>query len=79
VKDGGLKQARACLVPAARRFPKEPIIPFNLSCYACQMSELEEARAWLQQAMQIGGREEIKNMALGDADLEPLWEEIRRL
>ena len=27
----------------------------------------------------IGGKEKIKRMALDDPDLEPLWEELRRL
>src|SRR5512136_1227844 len=44
VRDGGLKQAWEALLPAFEKFPKEPIIAYNLSCYACQMQELEAAR-----------------------------------
>jgi tetratricopeptide (TPR) repeat protein len=66
VSNGGLQQAR------------QPIIPFNLACYSCQMRRLEEARVWLARAAQIGGKEEIKPMALGEPDLEALWEEIRQ-
>jgi len=76
---GGLAQAWEALKPAAEKFPKEPIIPFNLSCYACQMRQLDEARLWLKRALKIGGKERIKRLALADADLEPLWDEIRRL
>jgi tetratricopeptide (TPR) repeat protein len=79
VKDGGLKQAMACLLPAAEKFPKEPIIPFNLSCYACQMGEFEQARVWLELALQIGDKKQIKQLALADPDLTPLWETIRKL
>ncbi len=76
---GGLAQARAALEPAAKKFPQEPVIPYNLSCYACQLQQLEEARAWFQQALQAGKKSELKRMALADPDLEALWEEIRQL
>ena len=76
---GGVAKARAALEPALEKFPKEPVISYNLSCYACQMQDLEVARQWFQRALQIGKKKEIKSMALADPDLEPLWEEIRRL
>lgn len=78
-KDGGLQQAWGALLPAATRFPDEPIICFNLACYACQLGNLDEARGWLKRAMKIGKRDKIKLMALVDEDLEPLWKEIRKL
>ena len=76
---GGVAQARAALEPALEKFPKEPVISYNLSCYACQMQDLEVARQWFQRALQVGKKKEIKTMALADPDLEPLWDEIRRL
>jgi len=79
VPEGGLQKAWDALLPAFEKFPKEPIIPFNLACYACQMRQLDTARDWLKRAMAIGGEEEIRRMALNDADLEPLWGEIRQL
>ncbi len=78
-RDGGLEKAWEALLPAFEKFPTEAIIPFNLSCYACQMRQLDVAREWLRRAVQIGGKEAIKRMALKDADLEPLWAEIREL
>jgi len=77
VPDGGLPRAWAALLPAAEKFPDEPVVPFNLACYACQMRQLDAARQWLQRAMQAGGREAIRKMALADDDLQPLWKEIR--
>jgi Flp pilus assembly protein TadD len=77
--DGGLQKAWDALVPAAKKFPKEPVIAFNLACYACQLGQLDEARAWLDRAMKTGGRDKIKLMALLDEDLKPLWQEIRKL
>jgi len=76
---GGLEQAWKLLLPAAEKFPKVSIIPFNLACYACQMKRLDEARDWLNRAFQAGKKSEIKAMALKDEDLRPLWGEIQRM
>jgi len=65
------------LLPAAETFPGEPTIPYNLSCYACQLQRLAEARTWLRRAFQLGDKDKLKAMALADPDLQPLWEEIR--
>ena len=78
-KGGGLQKAWGALLPAATKFPDEPIICFNLACYACQLGNLDEARGWLKRALKIGERDRIKLMALVDEDLEPLWKEIRKL
>jgi len=77
--EGSLAQARAALEPALEKFPEEPVISYNLSCYACQMRDLDVARQWFQRALKVGKKKEIKTMALADPDLEPLWEEIRHL
>lgn len=79
VADGGLAQAQEALKPAAGKFPKEPVIPFNLACYACQLGQLDEARGWVKRAMKAGGQEPIKLMALADEDLQPLWPELAGL
>jgi predicted Zn-dependent protease len=79
VADGGIQKAWEALLPAFAKFPKELTIPFNLSCYACQLRQLDVARDWLNRAVAVGGKEKIKQMALDDTDLEPLWPEIRRL
>jgi tetratricopeptide (TPR) repeat protein len=79
VPEGGLKPAWDALLPASDKFPKEPIIPYNLSCYACQMQLLEDARIWFKRAVDAGGKEKIKKMALADEDLKPLWGEINEM
>jgi predicted Zn-dependent protease len=79
VTKDGLQQAWKALLPAYEKFPREPTIPYNLSCYACQLNQIEEARAWLRRALKLGDREKIKQLALDDPDLEPLWDEIREL
>lgn len=79
VPSGSIQKAWEALLPAFDKFPKEPTVPFNLSCYACQLRQLDVALDWLNRAVAIGGKEKIKQMALQDADLEPLWAEIRQL
>src|SRR5213596_3015049 len=76
---GGLQAAWDVLLPAVEKFPEEPIIAYNLSCYACQLERLDQARQWLQRAVKVAGKEKIKFMALNDDDLAPLWEEIKKL
>jgi predicted Zn-dependent protease len=71
---GGLPCAWEALRPAADKFPKEFLIPYNLACYAAQMGRPDEAWDWLQEAVAAAGNaDRIKKMALADADLEPLW------
>jgi tetratricopeptide (TPR) repeat protein len=80
VKRGGLKEAAESLRPAFDKFPKEPTIPYNLACYACQLGKLEEARKWFAEALKRSRQKtKIKKMAVNDVDLKPLWEEIRKL
>lgn len=79
VSADGLQQAWEALLPAYGKFPREATIPYNLSCYACQLHHLDDARTWLRRALKIGGKDRIKQMALDDPDLEPLWEEIKGL
>jgi hypothetical protein len=78
VPEGSVKKAWDALLPAFDKFREESIISFNLSCYACQLGQLDAARVWLQRAMVIGGKERIKAQALRDEDLKALWEEIRK-
>ncbi|MFO1501203.1 MAG: tetratricopeptide repeat protein [Verrucomicrobiota bacterium] len=76
---GGLQAAWDALLGAVDRFPQEATIPYNLACYACQLSQLDEARRWLQRAMAVGDKAKLKSMAISDSDLEPLWGEIKSL
>ena len=70
--------ARDNLVRVVENFADDPILPYNLACYECQLGRLEQAKVWLEKACKLGGRKQIKLMALQDPDLEPLWEEMRQ-
>ena len=75
----GLMAAWMSLLPAVEKFPKEPIICFNLSCYACQLGNLDGARQWLTKAFSRGEKEKLRQMALEEPDLQPLAVEIKEL
>ena len=77
---GGLQVAWDALLPAAEKFPDVHLVPFNLACYAAQLGRLDQAWERLHQAMETeGGVNRIKERALSDQDLEPLWERIQSL
>jgi len=65
------------LFGVAGQFPKIPTISYNLACYACQLGKMWEGEQWLKRAFDVGDRGELKEMALGDADLKPLWEKVK--
>ena len=73
---GGIPQARDILTRALALFPTEAIILYNLACYDCQLGDQTTALAWLQQAGAQAGKDEIRQMALADTDLKPLWPAI---
>lgn len=65
------------LLPAQKLFPKVSVIPYNLACYACQLSDFSDAKRWLKKALKLSDLKTIREMALDDPDLEPMHEEIR--
>jgi tetratricopeptide (TPR) repeat protein len=79
VNGGGVKAALDALLPAADKFPDEPVIPYNIACYTCQLQQFDLARIWLRRALRAGEPARIKETALSDSDLEPLWDEIAAL
>jgi Flp pilus assembly protein TadD len=72
----GLKrtqQAFDLLLPAVKKFPEIPTIPYNLACYCAQLGKLEEARRWLLQSYELGNARMLKSAARYDPDLAPLF------
>jgi tetratricopeptide (TPR) repeat protein len=68
------EEAFNLLVPMLKRFPHDEAIPYNLACYKCQSGAIQEAREWLECALKVGDSKRVKNMAVNDPDLTPLWE-----
>ena len=69
-------EAREKLKPAAKKFPKQHLVFYNLACYACQLGERKEALKLLGKAIDLAGKNDIRLKALEDPDLEPLWKDI---
>lgn len=79
-KAGGLQQAWDALAPAVAKFPRVSTIPYNIACYAAQLGKLSEAWDWLHRAVEVAEDVgAIKQMALADEDLRPIWERVRSL
>jgi Flp pilus assembly protein TadD len=66
-------EAQEKLRPTAEKFPNNWQIQYNLACYACQLGEIEEARAFLARAIEWGDADKAKLMALDDQDLAKLF------
>lgn len=64
------------LFAVAEKFPGQPTLAYNLACYGAQLGRLWEAEQWLKQAFKVGEPLVLKRLALGDADLKPLWDVI---
>jgi predicted Zn-dependent protease len=69
------KEAYAVLLPVADKF-SDSTIRYNLACYSCQLGQLKESMQWLELAIDLAGKKDIRLMALDDPDLQPLWSQI---
>ena len=70
-------KAEAILLRAQAIHPKVAMLAFNLACYASVTGRFEEAKARLQHAIELD--KEIRELALDDEDLQPLWDWIAHL
>ena len=67
-------------MPVLDKFPDDYLIQYNLSCHCCQLGELKEAFRRLGTAIDLAhGKLDIRQMALDDPDLEPLWNQISEI
>ncbi len=71
-----IREAEEILLEAIKLHSKEPMIHFNLACYAAQTGELNAARQWLALAEILDSS--ARSMALRDPDLEPLWADLNQ-
>lgn len=73
------KEAYDVLIAVVDKFPEEHLMRYNLACYSCRLGNLNEAYQWLEKAIDLTGKEDIRQMALDDPDLEPLWCDISEI
>ena len=67
------EDAYANLAGLLKKFPDEPVIPYNLACYCCQLGRFPEAKQWLRSTFKLKRGAGMVNKALQDPDLKPLW------
>lgn len=67
-------EAEKILLEAVSFHADEPIVHFNLACYAAQQARLEKAAQHLGEAIKLDPQ--VRKMALDDKDLEPLWGKV---
>lgn len=67
-----VEEAEVWLKRGMEAHPGEPIIPFNLACYASVSGRIGEAKQLLERAITLDPN--VRVMALDDPDLEPLWD-----
>jgi tetratricopeptide (TPR) repeat protein len=72
------QEAYKTLKPVVDKFPDHYLMRYNLACYSCQLGKLKEAMEWLEKAIDLAVKMDIRTMALDDPDLEPLWQKIGR-
>ncbi len=75
-KLGRLEEARQHLLAAARRFPTDWRIAYNLACCVCQMGDMAGVWNWLDKATELGDADAVKSLALDEPSLKPLWENV---
>jgi len=77
---GDLERAKAVLLEAAKLFPADDTVQYNLACYSAQLGQLDVAQEHLHKSYELGDAKQIKLIALDDDDLKPLWEaDLREL
>lgn len=69
-------QAFDALKPALEKFPNDAFVYYDLACYHCLLGRLREARTLLNHAFTMGGTD-MRQHALSDPDLKPLWSELQ--
>jgi len=72
-------EARDNLTSVLEKFGDSATIRYNMACYECQLGRFEQAKLWLEKALEMGNPITMKQAALKDPDLAPLWAEIRKL
>jgi Tfp pilus assembly protein PilF len=66
-----INDAEVILLDALARHPREPMLHFNLACYAAQTERVALARERLAEAIRLDPT--ITKLAVDDPDLQPLW------
>jgi Flp pilus assembly protein TadD len=72
-----VEKAENILLRAQAIHPKVAMIAFNLACYASVTGRFEQAKERVRHAIELD--KDIRELALDDEDLRPLWDWITHL
>ena len=67
-----LQEARQTLFVAARKFPNDWRIAYNLACYTAEVGDLAGAQNWLDRALEVGDPAVIEACAAKERSLKAL-------
>jgi tetratricopeptide (TPR) repeat protein len=73
---GRIAEAHENLLDAARRFPNDWRIPYNLASYTSKLGDRAGAWNWLDRAIELGDADAIKSLALEDPIFRSFWQEL---
>lgn len=73
------REARDFLLAVAAQFPDDETISYNLACYECQLGDLTTAWQWFEETLTRRNPARLREHALEDPDLQPIWSRIAKL
>lgn len=78
-RSGRTPEARMLLILVSKQFQTHFLMAYTLARLSCRLAYLKEAQAWFEKAFELGDIIAIKDMAMSDPDMAPLWSEIQDL
>ena len=67
-----LEEARETLLAAARKFPNDWRIAYNLACYSAELGDIAGAQNWLDRAIEVGDESIVRCCAANEWSLRAL-------
>ncbi len=53
------KEAYEVLIPVVDKFSNSTML-YNLACYSCQLGQIKESMSWLEKAIDLAGKKDIR-------------------
>lgn len=76
---GRLREAQENLLLAAKRFPNDWRIPYNLASYTSKLGDRAGAWNWLDRAIELGDPDTVKSVAIEDPSFRSFWQQLGKV
>ncbi len=76
---GRTLEAYAAIRRVLDEFPGEWLLRFALARYCCRLCRKAEALCWIEEAIEMGDKDDIQQLARGERDLDPIRREIEKM